>query len=770
MIIYENQLDHFINDVALNNISDILYDNLRARHLTGGSPSEINAWNNSLHFMKDVLQCPEIPTDCKVAIEYNIPQTSKRVDFMVLGADQAKKDHIVIVELKQWSRVQKVDDWSRHSVLSDLQSHQPTAHPSYQAFSYKSLILNYCDMQGMDYDSLSPCAYLHNMPEAYRPVLEDELYSDWIKEAPVFLKSDVLKLRSFIQRYITARSANDELLYNIDFGRLKPTKSLQNSLDSMLCGNEEFKMIDEQAVAYDFIMDAIRKSQKDGRKHVIIIQGGPGTGKSVLAINVLADCIRKLQLNASYITKNSAPRNCYTRLLSGGNAGLEINLGLAICSPFILPNTPENGIDVGIFDEAHRMAKKPFRYRGQDMLRDAIAAAKTSVFFVDDDQRITTKDIYTADMIRQYALEAGAMLDTKEPYVLSSQFRCNGSDGYIAFLDHLLGIRETANPVLDTESFDFRVFDSPQEMKAALIAADAGKNRSRMCAGYCYDWNVRYHHGEWDIVIGDFKAKWNLANDNVFAINPASVNEVGCIHTVQGMEFDYIGVIIGKDLIFKDGAVCTDQTAVSRDDHSSGIRTCHDHVLADRLIRNTYKVLLTRGLKGCFVYCEDDALRNHIRSFFPAESEQPQKEEIDNLIYLPVVGEIAAGHEHFMEEEIITRIGVEPHEINSREPGKYFFLKVSGNSMIGADVEDGDAVLIRKMSNPRGDLKNGDIIACLIHGDRATLKTFYKEPDGIRLHPENPEYEDIFVPNEEFFVGEARIIGKMVGVWSMNES
>lgn len=769
MIIYENRLNHFINDVALNNISDILTKNLRVKHLSGGSPSEINAWNNSLHFMKDVLQCKEIPSDCKVAIEYNIPQTSKRVDFMILGADQKKKDHIVIIELKQWAQVQKVDDWSKHSVLSDLRSHQPTAHPSYQAFSYKSLILNYCDMQGMSYDSLSPCAYLHNLNELYRPVLEDELYSDWIREAPVFLKNDVLKLRNFIRTYITAKSSNDELLYNIDFGRLKPTKSLQDSLDSMLCGNEEFKMIDEQAVAYDYIMDSIRKAQKDGQKHVIIIQGGPGTGKSVLAINVLADCIRKLQLNASYITKNSAPRNCYTKLLSKGNAKKEVDLELAICSPFVLPKIPENGLDVGIFDEAHRMAKRPNMYPGKDMLHDAIAAAKTSVFFVDDDQRITVKDIYSTDSIYQYAKEAGAIIDTKKPFVLSSQFRCNGSDGYISFLDHVLGLRETANPVLDTTNFDFRVYDSPQEMKDALKKVDDGQNKSRMCAGYCYDWNVENKRGDWDVIIGDFKAKWNLKKDKAFAVNPKSFNEIGCIHTVQGMEFNYIGVIIGKDLIYTDGAVHTDQSAISQDDKTSGIRTCRNRETADKLIRNTYKVLLTRGLKGCFVFCEDNALRDYLRSYLPRFEPEAEVQKDNNLVYLPVVGEIAAGHEHFMEEEIITQIGVEPYNLHPNTPGKYFFLKVSGDSMIGADILDGNAVLIRRMSNPRGDLKNGDIIACMIHGDRATLKTYFKESDGIRLHPENPDYEDIFVPIEDFMIGDARIIGKMVGVWEIDD-
>ncbi len=763
MIVYENRLSDFINDVDLNKISDILEKNLHDKHIGGGSPAEVNAWNNSLHFMKDVLQCPEIPNDCKVAIEYNIPQTSKRVDFMIIGADRDKKDHIVIVELKQWAQVQKVDNWSKHSVLSDLRSHQPTPHPSYQAFSYKSLILNYCDVDDLCYDSLSPCAYLHNMSEGFRDVLEDQLYHEWVREAPVFLKGDVIKLRSFIQRYIMIKSSNDDLLYKIDFGRLKPTKSLQDSLDSMLCGNEEFKMIDEQVVAYDYIMDAIRKSQSSGKKHVIIIQGGPGTGKSVLAINVLVDCIRKLELNASYVTKNSAPRECYTKLLSKGNARKELDLKLAICSPFSLPNTPNNGLDVGIFDEAHRMVKKPYMYSGEDMLRDAIAAAKTSVFFVDDDQRITTKDIYTTDTIISYAKEAGAVLSPAKPYILSSQFRCNGSDGYISFLDNILNLKKTANTTLDTAQFDFRVYDSPQEMKDALLAADAGQNKSRMCAGYCYDWNVKNGRGDWDVVIGSFRAKWNLENDKVFAVNPDSFNEIGCIHTVQGMEFNYVGVIIGKDLIYRDGVVKTDQTAISKDDKTSGIRTCKDKAVADKLIRNTYRVLMTRGLKGCFVYCEDKALSNYLHSWMP----DMQQEEDDKLVYLPVVGEIAAGHEHFMDEEIITHIGVEPSELNSKTPGKYFFLKVSGDSMIGADINDGDAVLIRKMSNPKWDIKNGDVVACMIHGDRATLKSYFRTESGVLLHPENPEYDDIFIPYEEFMSGEARIIGKMTAVYEM---
>lgn len=613
MIIYKSTLGNFIEDVKLNIISDKLLDKLRELHLSGGGDSEVNSWNNSLHFMKDVLDTPEISKECDVAVEYNIPNTSKRVDFMISGQSESKENHLVIVELKQWAKVDKVDDISKHSVLSDLRKHEPTAHPSYQAYSYKSLISNYCDNVNILKENINPCAYLHNLNESYRKVLEDPLYKEWVEEAPVFLKNDVLKLRNFLIKYIGTKSSDGRLLYEIDFGRIKPQKYLQDSLDSMLSGNEEFKMIDEQVVAYDLIMKSIIKSLKDNKKHVFIVQGGPGTGKSVLAINLLANCISKLKLNASYITKNSAPRNCYSSLLAKGNAKKEVDLKLAIRSPFSLPHTPNNGIDVGIFDEAHRLQKSPFMYPGKDMLMDAINACKVSIFFVDEGQRITVKDCYSIETIYAYARLFDAVIDTPTPFKLTSQFRCNGSNGYIELVDIITGKKEFSDIPIDLDDFDLRVFDNPNDLRNELRELNKIRNKCRMVAGYCYDWNVKTKKGDWDIILPyGFKAKWNLEKDAIWAINKSSFEEIGCIHTCQGMEFDYVGVFIGKDLMYKDGKVITNQEAISRDDKTNGIRSCKNKALADMLIRNTYKVLLTRGQKGCFIYCEDDNLREFI--------------------------------------------------------------------------------------------------------------------------------------------------------------
>ena len=613
MIIYNNTLEKFREHVTLNMMQQILLNTLRDKGLSGGSPSEVNSWNNSLHFMKDVLEDGYFSKDCQVAIEYNIPQTSKRVDFMIMG-NNGIEDHVVIVELKQWAKVQKIDDSCDHSIMSDLKSHEPVAHPSYQAYSYKCLILDYCDDQSVNDQTLKPCAYLHNLGETYRPVIEDNLYGEWTSEAPVFLQQDVLKMRNFVKQYIKLKAVDGSLLYKIEEGRLRPTKSLQDALDSMLCGNQEFHMIDEQVVAYDKIMKAIKESHVDNMKHVIIITGGPGTGKSVLAINLLARCIIDLKLNASYITKNMAPRKCYANLLAKGNAKKMINLQKAIQSPWCLPTTIYNGLDVGIYDEAHRMQKKPYRYLGNDMLEDAIKAAKVSVFFVDDDQRITVDDKYDVDSIIMYAKKENAVVH--KPYELVSQFRCDGSDGYISFLNNLLEIKQTANTTFEFNKLNVQVFDDPNKMRDELRELNKINNKARMIAGYCYDWNVKNNRGDWDIILPNgFKAKWNLEKDDHWAVNPNSFEEVGCIHTCQGMEFDYVGVFIGRDLYYDNGHVKTNRNAISKDDKTSGIRlkstTDED---ADKLIRRTYKVLLTRGIKGCFIYCEDEPLRAYLKS------------------------------------------------------------------------------------------------------------------------------------------------------------
>ena len=618
MIVYNATKAQFNDDVRLNQISDIILNNLRERNITGGGVSEYHSWQNSLHFMRDAIDDPEIPGDVEVAIEYQIPRTSKRVDFMLAGADKDGKDNVIVVELKQWDKAEKVDDIMQHSVRAFTGGGRRIVnHPSYQAFAYATFIKNSSE-QVQDNDiGIRPCAYLHNCDPESREPLDDDIYKTWLDEAPLFDKSQVLRLGSFIKQYVTKRSASGDLLYKIDNGRIRPSKALQDCLVSLMKGNEEFMLLDDQAVVFDMCKKIMDQCLKDMKKRSIIIQGGPGTGKSVLAVNLLNEFIKK-GLNASYCTKNSAPREAYQKLLAKSDLKAQVNIKQLFRSPFGLSNASSNFYDCLIVDEAHRLVKKMYGdWNGVNQVKECINASLFTVFLLDEDQQITTKDIGSIQEIRKWAGDLNSGITMNEDTVLRSQFRCNGSDQYIQLINNILQIGESVDIDIKEFNYDLRVFDDPNELRDALREINKINNKARMVAGYCYDWDVKNGRGDYDIYLeNDFKAQWNLEKDKIWAINPKSFEQVGCIHTAQGLEFDYIGVLIGKDMIYDEerGQIITDRTLISGDDKSSGIRTA-DAETAKRLIKNTYKTLLTRGQKGCFIYCEDKALAKYIRSF-----------------------------------------------------------------------------------------------------------------------------------------------------------
>jgi Uncharacterized conserved protein len=321
--------------------------------------------------------------------------------------------------------------------------------------------------------------------------------------------------------------------------------------------------------------------------------------------------------NAAYVTKNRAPRDAFLSILSKNKAENFAEIRPLFRSPFGLSQVPANAYDCLIVDEAHRLVKRMNRDKGTNQVKECINASLLTIFMLDEDQAVTTKDIGSVQEINKWCNDLGSKIIMKEETKLVSQFRCNGSDAYIQFLDHLLQRGKETVPISFKElNYDFRIFDSPSQMRDALREKNSINNKARMVAGYCYDWNVKNGRSDIDIDLpGGFQAKWNLEDDKIWAINPRSFEEVGCIHTAQGLEFDYVGVLIGKDLTYDKttGSVIVNKKAISKDDKSSGIRSASDDE-ARRLILNTYKTLLTRGQKGCFVYCEDDALREYFKT------------------------------------------------------------------------------------------------------------------------------------------------------------
>lgn len=618
MIVYSANKRLFVQDVKGGVIATKILDQLRRKGLGGGQEREFEAWHNSMKFMRDIVDDSEIDDEVQIAIEYNIPQTSKRVDFIIIGADAHEKENIVIVELKQWSRAEVVDDDMHFSVRTFVANdNRIVCHPSYQAYSYSRFLANYSQSIHDRDIHLIPCAYLHNYLPAYKSALAADIYKEWYTTAPFFIMDEVRQFNDFIKKYVTRKSAHGDLLYQIENGRIRPTKSLQDALATMVRGTPVFDLLDEQAVCYDMCVRTMLQCLKDRKKRTILIQGGPGTGKSVLAVNLLMHFIT-CACNAAYVTKNSAPRKAFLSILSGNRAENVAEISQLFRSPFNLSLVPSNAYDCLIVDEAHRLVKKMYGdWKGENQVKECIHASLLTIFMLDEDQAVTTKDIGSTEEIKKWCAELGSGIVMREETKLTSQFRCNGSDAYIQFIDNLLQRNdETIAVPLSELNYDFRVFDDPCQMREALREKNAINNKARMVAGYCYDWNVKHRRGDVDIELpGGFLAKWNLENDSIWAINPKSFEEVGCIHTAQGLEFDYVGVLIGKDLTYdpSSGRVVTNKSAISGDDKSSGIRTTGD-ADARRLILNTYKTLLTRGQKGCYVYCEDESLRNYFKS------------------------------------------------------------------------------------------------------------------------------------------------------------
>lgn len=370
---------------------------------------------------------------------------------------------------------------------------------------------------------------------------------------------------------------------------------------------------------YEEILRAARKSAEDCRKRVIIVQGGPGTGKSVVAINLLVQLTGEDQV-CQYVSKNSAPRNVYEKKLKGNLRKSSIDNLFSGSGSFT--EAEENMLDTILADEAHRLNAKSGRVHnlGENQIKEIIHAAKCSVFFIDESQRVTLQDIGSVNEIRKWAMVENAEVKEME---LTSQFRCNGSDGYLAWLDNTLEIRETANPDMEGIDYDIRIVDSPLEMQHLIIERNrSSRNRARILAGYCWNWlkegvnNPAVH----DIKIGDFEISWNLKNTSTYAIDEDSIDEAGCIHTSQGLEFDYVGVIIGDDMRYENGKVVTDFTKRARTDQSlKGIKKLYREnpekakKTADEIIKNTYRTLMTRGMKGCYIYCTDSKLAAHLR-------------------------------------------------------------------------------------------------------------------------------------------------------------
>ena len=616
MIVYQESCETFMADVRESNIDFVIHNQFQQKLHHRTSESEVNSWKNSMQYMKNVLEVAEVPRDAMVTIECQIPQTSKRIDFILTGLDEKKQSNAVIIELKQWKNAEATQKDA--VVITALGGgNREVSHPSYQAWSYADLLSNFNRSVEENQIQLSPCAFLHNCED--RTALTLPFYQTHINKAPIFFKRDVRLLADFIRKFVKYGDSQN-IMEMIENGEIRPSKALADSVVGLLNGNQEFTLIDDQKIVFETALQLVDRAITEKKKQVLIVEGGPGTGKSVVAINLLARLTGNQKL-VHYVSKNSAPRSVYAEKLKGYRTKSSID-NLFKGSGQYHGERP-NQFACLLVDEAHRLNEKSglFSNLGENQILEIIQSAWCSVFFVDENQRVTLKDIGSKASIRAWAQKQGAMV---HEMALESQFRCGGSDGYLAWLDQVLQIRDTANTDLNDVGYEFGVCNSATELRNLMVEKNhQPRTKARLVAGYCWKWNSKTDASAYDIVFPaeDFQMQWNLASDSsLWIMKEESINQIGCIHTCQGLEIDYVGVIIGPDLLIRDGKVVTDPSKRASSDKSvfgwkklmkeDPLRAAAE---LDLIIKNTYRTLMTRGMKGCYIFSDDEETRDWFR-------------------------------------------------------------------------------------------------------------------------------------------------------------
>ncbi|MCM1053508.1 MAG: DUF2075 domain-containing protein [Ruminococcus sp.] len=609
MIVFACLKKDFIKYVEEGIISNKVYDAYKDKLGKKTKLSQIKSWSNSLPFMKNIIK--DLPDDVGITIEYRIPLTSKMIDMVISGYDIEHKPIIILVELKQWEYVKGVI--GEDAVIKTLigKKEKRVLHPSYQVLTYKNILNNY-NINVEEYKiNVIPIVYLHNYDINFNDLILAKKFKTYYQKAKVYGKKDWMLLKEFIDDTIKFGD-NLDIINIIDNSEVRPTKKLTEAIVNMIEAKKEFVLLDEQKVIAEHIYRIAHDSYIDNKKRVIIIKGGPGTGKSILALNALGELLAN-GLMGAYVSKNMAPRKVYKNLLINNN---EVNINELFKSSGNFFRTKTDKFDFLLIDEAHRLQEKSGLHNnlGENQIKEIINASRLSVFLIDEKQKVTLNDIGTIANIKSFAKENKALI---YEYELISQFRCNGSNNYLDFIDNFLYNKRGTNNF----DFDFKVMDNPKELRELIIKKNTSNN-ARLVAGFCWTRNginsdnQNFH----DIKIDDFEMSWNLKHGEPFATRKNAINEIGCIHNVQGLEFDYIGVIIGPDLKYKNRKVITDYNERAYTEKSLyGIKTLikkdkeYYENLADTIIRNTYRVLLTRGIKGCYIYACDKNLQKHLK-------------------------------------------------------------------------------------------------------------------------------------------------------------
>jgi hypothetical protein len=618
MRLYSGTTKSLIEDSTHNRIATKLRDSFFIEFRYQPSIGEVNSWNNSLRAISQVFQSASL-LDHGVLLELQLPLTSKRLDCLVTGYDREKEPNAVIIELKQWSGCKGAS--GKNEVATFVGGNvRDVLHPSVQVGQYLMYLTDcHTAFQGEDGISAHACSYLHN----YSAIKDDPLFVAQFKEQidrfPLFTADHVPELTAFLDKRIR-NGDGGSVAATVEQSKYRPSKKLLDHVAKLIKGKPEYVLLDEQLVVYDKVVETAKRGVKGKKKAVIIVKGGPGTGKSVIAMNLLGD-LSDAGLNAHYVTGSRAFTSTIREIV-GTRGAAQVRYFNSYMAADV------DVIDVMIADEAHRIRETSnnrftpkVKQSKLPQIQELLKAGRTSVFFIDDNQIVRPGEIGSTDYIRAEAEKLGCEVSEFE---LEAQFRCAGSDAFISWVNNTLGIQRTPHVMWNqADEFEFRIMPTPKILEDALKQKLGKKSTARLVAGFCWPWSDPKSNGTLvdDVVVGDYIRPWNAKSDSghlaigipkesLWAYDSGGVNQIGCVYTAQGFEFDYVGVIFGPDLIYSPELA--DWTGDKTKSFDTVVKRSGDRFV--RMVKNTYRVLLTRGMKGCYVHFMDKNTENFFRS------------------------------------------------------------------------------------------------------------------------------------------------------------
>lgn len=715
---------------------DLERNRFEKRMKEGGklSPSlenpEVVSWRENATIISKLLNMAKLPkpNEVYIAFEYAAP-VGGRVDCMFFGKGNNGKKNVIIIELKQWgNQVEVYSAYGKNWVDVFVGgSNKSVEHPSEQAENYETHFRNFISLFDQEDYSLSSLAYCYNYDsKGKKEGLFDEMFSQQLQTTPLYTKDTTENLAQYLHDML-CDGEGETIAEALSNAERKPTKALIDAASNLMMdpNDNTFVLLGEQNDTYKKFWGILKKTLQSKEKSVIIIKGGPGTGKTVIALKILSELYKDAQshgkdCNAYYATRSTALTKQLAEALQIGNGDFEKVGGAQdlIQKTYLFRPAcfKESQIDVLLVDEAHRVQAKSNDqtdgtlkkmlgeeesvYCPLNQTLSLIYCAKVTVFFIDDQQAVKNQEIGNSNVIeilaKNYQEEYNKQIEafkeeyynkikpraerkikklteesvtnpekvkikkykdaeraltrikglehmTTEPlpkvnvytYELTTQFRCVGADRFVKWVDYVLFNEKNNEEImkLDQEDFDFQIIDTPQELEQKIrnlnLQDSEPKQTARLIAGWCWDWGKETDENgdlKKEVQIGDWAMPWEtqknikLSKENkkkyarsadFWARDPQGINQVGCIYSAQGFEFDYVGVILGPDIQYdseKDCLVCLPSLNKERN-------LSNNNPNAKLLIRNIYRVLLTRGRKGCYMYSCDPGVSRYFKRF-----------------------------------------------------------------------------------------------------------------------------------------------------------